>query len=391
MTDHKKSDPCPSGLSSAPFETYRRIVQQVPGSIYLKDCNGVYLDCNEFQLKIAGFQDLSQILGKTDAQLPWKESASVLHATDQRVMNSGMPEILLEKAILEAGETIVMLTHKAPLRDEDGSIIGLIGTSLDITAYEQEKADLAQAQRAHYEEAWKTILVFAGSLAHDLRTPLMSMEILNESFLATTSQMRQALRANDTLLLEDLLNKFDTIGSSSDRMLKLVDSLITQNLKVLRDSAVPDVLQRDFMICESDQGMNELLMLYPFKGNQRERIFYDETYPFKFCGNPLMFVRILFNLVSNALHQIEEKGQGEIYISAQARGAYNILSFKETAGGVSESDLQHLFKGYVSTKIGGTGVGLAFCKATMEAFEGQIHAELVEGDCLVFSLLFPRL
>lgn len=392
MTDKLPSAAGIAQLTQAQSDYYRRVVfQQVPGSVYLKDLNGVFLDVNEFQLKMAGLTHPSEMIGKDDYVMPWKASAEELRANDRRVVTSGVPETMIESGYVANGEIMVVLTHKAPLRDEEGRVIGLIGTSLDITAREKEAAAMTQAQRQGDEEAQKTILVFAGSLAHDFRTPLMSMEILNESLAQTVVQVQSAAEAGDLAEIEAHLDTIREIGASSDSLLKMLHALITQNLKLLRDSTSPEALQEDFTVCESYKGINQLLMLYPFRDNQRDLIAYDTADHFKFRGNFLMFVRILFNLVSNALRQIEEKGRGKIYISAKEQGDYNVLSFKDTAGGVSEGDLPHLFKGYVSTKAGGTGVGLAFCKATMETFGGQIHAELVEGDCLVFNLIFPKL
>lgn len=368
-------------------DRYRNIVlQNVPGSIYLKDTKGVYLDCNNFQLQMAGFQDLSEIVGKTDYDLPWRDFADEICATDRRIMDSMLPEAIIEMRRLANGQLLTMMTHKAPLIDECGKVVGIMGTSLDMTERSQsmKQTMLAQAQHKSEEEARKTILVFAGGLAHDLRTPLMSMELLNEA-------LKRDLHLLEPIGNLDVRKRLRGVSEATDQLLIQMHAFITQNLKLLRDGAASEVLREDFTDCQSEKGINQFLMLYPFKENQRDLVVWDTSYHFMFRGNLLLFVRILFNLVSNALHQIAEKGRGKIYITSQAQGLYNILSFKDTAGGLSDSDLSHLFQGYASTKAGGTGVGLVFCKTVMEAFGGQIYAQRVEGDCIVFNLVFPSI
>jgi len=73
----------------------------------------------------------------------------------------------------------------------------------------------------------------------------------------------------------------------------------------------------------------------------------------------------------------------------QKAEAMNHLIIKDTAGGTSPEIVAHLFGGYKSTKDGGTGVGLAFCKLTMDTFQGTISAKSVEGEYIEFILGFP--
>ncbi len=64
---------------------------------------------------------------------------------------------------------------------------------------------------------------------------------------------------------------------------------------------------------------------------------------------------------------------------------------KDTAGSVNSTIVDNLFDSYQTTKQQGTGVGLAFCKLTMESFQGTISCHSVEGDHIEFVLSFPKL
>ncbi|MBP9742559.1 MAG: hypothetical protein KBD37_04290 [Burkholderiales bacterium] len=52
-----------------------QIIDIIPASIYWKDKNGYYLGCNEYVVKMAGMSNKSDIIGKTDYELPWKTIA----------------------------------------------------------------------------------------------------------------------------------------------------------------------------------------------------------------------------------------------------------------------------------------------------------------------------
>ncbi len=69
------------------------------GHFYWKSKEGSYLGCNSAVAKAAGFNTAEDIIGKTDHDVLNKEQADILRATDLRIMNSGIPEILEEPGI----------------------------------------------------------------------------------------------------------------------------------------------------------------------------------------------------------------------------------------------------------------------------------------------------
>jgi len=109
-----------------------------------------------------------------------------------------------------------------------------------------------------------------------------------------------------------------------------------------------------------------------------------------FTGNQLLTIHIIFNLLKNALYYIKSVGKGEIYIWLELGEEMNKLCFKDTAKGISSNELPHVFERFYSNTQGGSGIGLAFCKMTMEQFGGDIHCESVEGDYAEFVLSFPK-
>lgn len=142
----------------------RQIIDLVDASIYWKDKDGRYLGCNKYVLNIAGVSSIDEIRGKTDFDLLWKNDAPKLREIDNLVMNTATryegEEVF---AVANKADTkIVVLTVKNQLLDEEGNVIGIVGTSLEITAQkEAEKLKIeSEKQKAaiQAQEEFKVII-----------------------------------------------------------------------------------------------------------------------------------------------------------------------------------------------------------------------------------------
>jgi len=120
----------------------KNVLDSIPCSIYWKDKNGTYLGCNKYQAEMAGFNDASYIIGKTDYDFVWKDYAGELSMIDASVMRSKITADLEETPVIADGSKITMITRKAPLYDIDGKIQGIIGASIDITDLKRKKDGL---------------------------------------------------------------------------------------------------------------------------------------------------------------------------------------------------------------------------------------------------------
>src|SRR3990167_8150594 len=62
------------------------IISEMPGHIYWKDANSIYLGCNKYAAKMAGLNEPKEIVGKSDYELAWKAQADELVKNDKEVM-----------------------------------------------------------------------------------------------------------------------------------------------------------------------------------------------------------------------------------------------------------------------------------------------------------------
>ncbi|WP_421568081.1 PAS domain-containing protein [Stenotrophomonas sp. PD6] len=128
----------------------RSFVEAAPGVVYAKDRQGRILIGNRGTTDLIGMPP-EQYVGRTDAELLGDPAqAEAVMRTDERVMSSGQTEQLEEEVSFPDGRRAQWLSTKAPLRDADGTIVGLVGTSLDIT---DRKA--AEARHLEVEERYR--------------------------------------------------------------------------------------------------------------------------------------------------------------------------------------------------------------------------------------------
>ena len=125
------------------------VLDTFPISVFWKDVNSVYLGCNQNFLHDAGLQEISQIIGKTDDELPWGETeADFYRANDRAVIESQTAKLRIEETQHHAdGQIIWTETNKIPLRNLQGEVVGVLGTYQDISDRKAAEKSLMLKQR----------------------------------------------------------------------------------------------------------------------------------------------------------------------------------------------------------------------------------------------------
>ncbi len=129
------------------------VLDTFPLSVFWKDVNSVYLGCNQNFLADAGLQTIAQMIGKTDYEMPWRETEADLYRADDRaVIESQTAKLgIVETQHQANGRTIWTETNKLPLRNLQGEVIGILGTYQDIS--DRKKLEQKQARLTAILEA----------------------------------------------------------------------------------------------------------------------------------------------------------------------------------------------------------------------------------------------
>lgn len=126
----------------------RNLMAHLPDQIYLKDRRSRYVLNNPSHLAILGASDQAAVVGKTDHDFFPPDLADAYLADERLVIDGGQVVLdKIERVITTAGEETWVSVSKAPLRDERGRIIGLVGMSRDITDRMDDAQALAEQQR----------------------------------------------------------------------------------------------------------------------------------------------------------------------------------------------------------------------------------------------------
>ena len=104
--------------------------------------------------------------------------------------------------------------------------------------------------------------------------------------------------------------------------------------------------------------------------------------------DPRLFERVISNLVENAVMAPCKKECREVKVISTLTDKKIIFKVIDNAEGISQENLSKVFIQGFTTKANGTGQGLAFVKAQIESWSGEIHiqSELGIGTTVTFSI-----
>ncbi|MCI0681544.1 MAG: PAS domain S-box protein [Gemmataceae bacterium] len=139
------------------------IIAHIPGAVFWKDRNGVYLGCNDNNARDLGRKSPAEVIGLTDFDMPFSRAeAEFYRDCDRKVMQARQPLLNIEEPQHRPdGSEAVLLTSKVPLHDDAGQVIGVLGVYTDIT--ERKRAEQLVEQR---ERLFRAVIEAAGAVPY---------------------------------------------------------------------------------------------------------------------------------------------------------------------------------------------------------------------------------
>lgn len=251
-------------------------------------------------------------------------------------------------------------------------------------------------QRDHQivQEKINLLKHLGSSVAHELRTPLTSIDgsaKALENLLPTFWESYKLAEEADLPVKFISPVQFEAIQDSVKDMQNEADSAFLVIDMLLKAVNLSDFDHKKFKICSIRECINTALARYTYPIGQRETIQWKDEDDFLFLGDPILTQHILFNLLKNAFYYLGDTEKNNIIIWLEKAKHYNILHFKDTGKGISPDILPRIFESFFSKTPHGTGIGLAFCKNIMEAYDGHICCQSKLGKYTEFILQFPKI
>jgi diguanylate cyclase len=267
-----------------------------------------------------------------------------------------------ERILRPDGEARWVTVKARPTMDASGLVIRIDGSVSDISESRRFKERMALQERL---AALGTLL---GTVAHDLRNPLMNISAASELLELNTPP-------------SDYLTRYlDQTRRASKRILGLLDELLdfaTPKPLNLVPSTGLDMLQEAAEACER---------LAKHLGIEVE--LQQEWGTGTVVVDPLRMHHVLCNILENAIQHSPSRGTVRV-LSRTAADTW-ICTVQDQGCGIAKEDIASIFDPLYSRRAGGTGLGLAIAHRIVQQHGGQLDAENCVAGGARFTIRIPQ-
>lgn len=218
----------------------------------------------------------------------------------------------------------------------------------------------------------KTMRSLAGTIAHEMRNPLSQIH-------GAIHLLKNHNKSNN--------DEFHTCYEDVIDVIKNGHQIIDITMDAINEKPID---KQNFQLVSALDICHKAVSNYAFKDSEHRNKVSVEGGDFQVLVDPVLVQYILYNLIGNALYYVKTIPDAEIVISTLS--AKRQIQVRDTGPGIEPENLSKLFDSFYSSgKEGGTGLGLAYCKRTMQALDGDIYCESKLGEHTAFRLSFPEL
>lgn len=258
------------------------------------------------------------------------------------------------------------------------SVLPDTATSVSVNIFSRSIADKIDRQMTHRNSA-RSITAMAATLAHEVKNPLSGIR-------GAAQLLEQSAETEDQKLTRLICNETDRICALIDRIEFFSDQRPLEREPV----NIHQVLEHVREISQTGFARNV-------------KIFedYDPSLP-PVDGNSDQLVQVFLNLVKNAAEAVPERG-GEIIISTSYQhgvklavpGTHSrtqlplVISITDNGVGIPEELQNNLFDAFVTSKLKGTGLGLALVAKIINDHGGVIEFDSSPGKT-TFQVMLPK-
>ncbi len=219
---------------------------------------------------------------------------------------------------------------------------------------------------------------FVNMVAHELRSPLVSIRQLNSVLLEG--------------LAGPLAEKQEDFVKRGMKKIDALLALINDLLDVAKLEA-GRLVQKKTAIDLSEM-IEDMVLLMQLRAKEQGILLTHSCENMRsVVADPKNIEEVLNNLLTNAINYSPEGGK----VTVTARGVGNFVEIKvsDTGVGIAPEELPKIFYKFYRVKhpktrqVTGTGLGLSIVKGIVEAYHGSIHVESVPDQGTTFTVLLP--
>jgi two-component system, NtrC family, nitrogen regulation sensor histidine kinase GlnL len=346
-----------------------RVSQALPYPLLLVHRDGAILEVNP---PAEAFFDMGQALLQRTSLAgvvgPHSALADIVRKAHEETKSINIYRVALHAARFDRARLVDI--HAAPLPDRSDIVMLLIQERTIIDKFNRQLGN---------RNAVRTASGMAALLAHEIKNPLSGIrgaaQLLETSVPAEDRTLTSLIR-DETDRIVKLVDRFEMF--SDHRRIEMEEVNIHAVLDHVRHLALSGVA-RTIRITQA----------------------YDPSLPPLICNRDLM-VQVILNLVKNAAEAIGTAPEGEIVLTTAYKPGVSMLlpetgervrlplevCVRDNGPGIPEDIRAHLFDAFVTTKVSGSGLGLALASKVIGDHGGIIECESVPRRT-VFRMLMP--
>ncbi len=254
--------------------------------------------------------------------------------------------------------------EKIDLEDPSEEISQLIAAyNSMIEELEQSAAKLARGER---EQAWREM---AKQVAHEIKNPLTPMRLSVQSFERKFDPADPEVADKVAEFSKTIIQQIDTLSSIASAFSNFAKMPAQQNENLDVAEVVKlalDIFNEPFIhfLAEEEDIIAKM----------------DRT----------QLIRVVTNLVKNAIQAVPEITHPRILVSVTADKDWAKIMVADNGVGISDTHMEKIFEPKFTTKTSGMGLGLGMVKTIVEGVGGSIDLTSQPGKGTVFTVLLPR-
>jgi two-component system NtrC family sensor kinase len=370
----------PTGLERRALETPATLV--LPGVIHASAAirnSSRCRRCHNTGERILGFVDVDVNLTRQAAGMrTWGQMAAWSSVLQFAAIGAGLVLVLVIVVVRPVRRLVQSmglvqhgnLTTRAAVtgtRELDVLVDGFNGMVARLQASIQAEDEARRAQLGRVEQL-ATVGEMAAGLAHEIRNPISGVKAAVEVLAGEhpDPESRQILR---------------DAGVELGR----IDGVIRQLLNYARPKApvlVPVTL--------NDLVTDALALSQPpatAKGLSLQAILHHD--PLSVRADPEMVRQVIVNLVINALHAVEGIPGGRVDVATIVEEGKAVCRVSDNGPGVAADLAESIFRPFFTTKVRGTGLGLATSQRLIEMQGGRLWLENPGAPGASFAFCLP--